>query len=50
MTDEKFNILSYLKEMHENTIYENEDAKITILLPLNAIDNLEVNTKFELVE
>lgn len=50
MTDENFNILSYLREMHENTVYENKDAKITILLPLNSIDNLEINTKFELVE
>ncbi len=49
MTDENFNILSYLKEMHENTVFENPDAKITILLPLNSIENLEVNTKFELI-
>lgn len=50
MTDENFNILSYLKEMHENTIFENKHAKITILLPLNTIDNLEINTKFELID
>lgn len=50
MTDEKFNVLSYLKEMHENTVYENKAAKITIILPLNSIDNLEINTKFALVD
>lgn len=50
MTDENFNILSYLKEMHENTVYENKDAKITILLPLNSIEDLELNTSFALVD
>lgn len=50
MTDEDFNITSYLKEMHENTVFEDKKAKITILLPLNSIENIELNTKFALVE
>ena len=50
LTDDDLNILSYKKEMHENTVFEDKKAKITILLPLNSIKNLELNTKFALVE
>ena len=46
LTDDNLNILSFKKEMHENTFYENKDATTTILLPLNYFDNLEKNTKF----
>lgn len=49
MTDENLNILSYLKEMHENTVYEDKKAKITILLPLNSIEKIEIGTKFEII-
>lgn len=49
MTDENLNILSYLKEMHENTVFEDKNAKITILLPLNTINQLELNTSFNLI-
>ena len=50
MTDNSFNVLSVKREMHENTVYENKEANITILLPLNIFDNIEVNTSFKLVE
>ncbi|MEE3343581.1 MAG: hypothetical protein VZS44_05780 [Bacilli bacterium] len=46
MTDEDYNILSIKKAMHENTIYENNKAHKTILLPINYYNNLEKNTKF----
>ena len=46
MTDKDYNILSIKKEMHENTIYENEFAIKTIILPPNYYNNLEINTKF----
>ena len=46
MTDNDYNILSIKKEMHENTVYENIDAKKTIILPLNYYEGLENNTKF----
>ena len=35
LTDKNFKILSYKKEMHENTFIENKKATNTILLPLN---------------
>lgn len=46
MTDDKLKILSYKKEMHENTVFENIDATTTILLPLNSISNLEIGEQF----
>ena len=50
MTDNNLKILSIKKEMHENTFYEDKDATITILLPLNYFNNLEKNTYFKLKE
>ena len=50
MTDDDLNILSFKKEMHENTFYENKKATTTILLPLNYFKDLEENTKFILEE
>lgn len=48
MTDNDLKILSYKKEMHENTVYENKKATKTILLPLNSFPNLQLNQKFDL--
>lgn len=48
MTDDNLKILSYKLEMHENTVYENQNAKKTIILPLNTFTNLEENTYFTL--
>ena len=48
MTDDKFNILSFKRQMHENTFYENKKATTTILLPLNYFENIEINTTFKL--
>lgn len=50
MTDDDLNILSIKKEMHENTVYKNEKATKTILLPLSEFSNLEINTNFTLQE
>ncbi len=49
MVDKDFNILSFLLDMHENTVYENNKATHTILLPLNTIKELEINTKFNII-
>ena len=46
MTDNNYNILSIKKEMHENTVYENDKADKTILLPPNYFLKLEKNNKF----
>lgn len=46
MTDDNYNILSIKKEMHENTVYENNKASKTIILPLNYFSDLKENTKF----
>ena len=46
MTDDKLNILSIKKEMHENTFVENKKATKTILLPLNYFEILKIGTKF----
>ena len=48
MTDDDLTILSYKRDMHENTFFENTDATTTILLPLNSITNLEVGQRFVL--
>lgn len=50
MTDDDLNILSIKRGMHENTVYENEKATKTILLPLSEFANLEPNTNFTLQE
>ena len=46
MTDNQLNILSFKREMHENTFYEEKNATTTILLHLNYFDNLEENKNF----
>lgn len=48
MTDDNLTILSFKLEMHENTVFANENATNTILLPLNSIHNLEKGQKFTL--
>lgn len=48
MTDENLTILSFKKEMHENTVFQNEKATHTILLPLNTFNELEINTKIKI--
>ena len=50
MTDENYKILSIKKEMHENTIFENENATKTILLPLDTFKDLKINTYFAIKE
>ena len=50
MTDDNLKILSFKREMHENTFYENLQATTTILLPLNYFSDLEPNTFFQLQE
>ena len=48
MTDDNLTILSYKKEMHENTFFEDKNATTTVLLPLNVFSNLEVGQRFYL--
>ena len=48
MTDDKLNILSIKKNMHENTVFKNEKATTTILLPLNYFSNLEEGQNFKI--
>ena len=48
MTDDNLTILSVKKGMHENTVFANEEATTTILLPLNSFSNLEVGQTFKL--
>lgn len=46
MTDNNLKILSYKREMHENTVFSNEKATTTILLPLNYFQELNIGEKF----
>ena len=46
MTDNNLKILSIKRDMHENTIFTNELATTTILLPINTFANLEVGETF----
>lgn len=48
MIDNNYNIIDIKKEMHENTIFKNNKASKTIILPLNYYQNLEKNTKFKI--
>lgn len=48
MLNDQLKILSFKKEMHENTIFQNEEATNTLLLPLNALKELEINTTIKL--
>lgn len=48
MTDDNLTILSIKKEMHENTVFANERATTTILLPLNSFQNLEIGKQFKI--
>lgn len=48
MTDDNLTILSYKRDMHENTFFEDTNATTTILLPLDSIKNLEVGKRFVL--
>lgn len=50
MTDDNLKILSIKREMHENTVFQNELATKTILLPLNYFENLKEGKKFTLKE
>ena len=42
MTDNELRVLSIKRSMHENTVYENRDANIVILLPLNTFGDLKI--------
>lgn len=48
MTDDNLTIMSFKLGMHENTVFSNEKATTTILLPLGSIENLEIGKKFTL--
>ena len=50
MTDDNLNILSFKRDMHENTFYEDKSATTAIVLPPNYFKNIEINTKFILKE
>ena len=50
MTDDNLKILSIKKAMHENTVFEDQKATTTILLPLNYFENLEKGQTFQLEE
>jgi hypothetical protein len=50
LTDDNLNIVSFKKDMHENTFYENKSATTAIILPPNYFKNIEVNTNFILKE
>lgn len=50
MTDDNLKILSFKREMHENTIIKNKDATTTILLPLNSFENLKIDTFLKIEE
>lgn len=50
MTDENLKILSIKREMHENTVYENEEAKLTFLLPLNYFEDLKEEEYLQIKE
>lgn len=50
MTDNNLKILSVKKEMHENTVFKNEEATTTILLPLNCYENLTIGEQFLIEE
>ncbi len=49
MTDNNLKILSIKQEMHENTIYKNNKASKTIILPPDTF-NLKTNTYFTIKE
>ena len=48
MTDDNLKILSYKTAMHENTVFANEKATTTVLLPPNYFSNLEEGQSFQL--
>lgn len=48
MVDDKYRVLSIKRTMHENTIYEDEDASKTILLPLGTFSSLRKNDYFSI--
>lgn len=48
MTDDNLTILSIKKEMHENTVFANDKATTTILLPLNNFQKLEIGKQFKI--
>ena len=48
MTNDKLEILSYKRQMHENTFYENPEATKTILLPLNYFHDLKTGNFLEI--
>ena len=50
MTDNDLNILSIKRNMHENTIYKNENATTTIILPINTFSDLKNNTKLNIIK
>ena len=50
MTNDDLKILSFKKNMHENTIYENKKATKVILLPPNKFNNIKINTCFTIGE
>lgn len=48
MLNQDLEILSFKRAMHENTFFEEKNAVNVMLLPVDAISNLEVGSKFVL--
>ena len=48
MCDDDLTILALKLDMHENTVFANDSATTTILLPKNSLTNLEPGQKFTL--
>lgn len=46
MTDDRLTISSFKLDMHQNTIFTDENATTTILLPLGIIKHLEQGKQF----
>lgn len=48
MVDNKFNVLSIKRGMHENTVFEDVRAEKVILLPLGVFSDLQVMERLNL--
>ncbi len=50
MVDSDNVIKSFEIAMHENTVFEDENAVNTIIVPTGTFSDLRVNSKFEIIE
>ena len=46
LTDDNLCIVSFKKDMHENTFYEDKSATTAIVLPPDYFKDIEINKKF----